>query len=786
MEFSHDYFENEVKEDFFVPSMIKRTWAAQLTVLDDVGRALKEHGMEYYAQWGTLLGAIRHRGYIPWDDDLDIGMKRADYNRFVENAADMLPEGYSVVSYKSSDNFRQMLCRIVNSDHYRFDDEFMTKFSGLPFAVGMDIFPLDFLTDDEEYEKERHHRTYLAQSLLDLIEKDGRAISDKEVQNGLKIVERFCDFHINKRADKNDIRRSLRELLEQIYGEVDEKDAKYITLYPIWFSNPDYKFPKEYFSQSVNVPFENITIPVPVGYEQVLLRNYGPSFMNPVRYGGAHNYPCYKNHIDVLREHFGYEWPRYEIDPDALLNSTAKSNAADSDADNADLSDPSVSFDSCVEQFLMALRQNHESLEYCQGLAIELGGLIESRFCEGTCSVGVLERYCEALYELSVTGQDNTAVLLDEFENTYREELSGRKLIVAVCCSRKDFENMIPVIEKYRNESDSGNGPGAEISRNVVKILPLQRIEIAPSMKSQKVVDEYEKNINFGKYFQSGFDGENNSEGECASGNVEIIREFDFAAKPDVIITDYGFDEYDLITSVPSDFYIKNLKRKCRHLVYVPPLYIKRADINDERLMINLEEIVRTPGVILSDEVVLGSEELKDAFIEILTGLCRKSEDMICEHFAGKISVIEGCRSVKCCDADGDTGAVSLCADDEKNKDGHEFKKILYYIGISEFATCGDKALEKFKSSMEVFELNKDKLKVIVVTEEGLEETLDEKIRKELTDIIAKAEFAEQIREADLSVVSQCCAYYGAPSNLANEFAVRNKPVMLRNIDILA
>ena len=66
--------------------MMKRAWAAQLEVLQRIDEVCGKYNIEYFANWGTLLGAIRHKGYIPWDDDLDIGMKRMDYERFLKIA----------------------------------------------------------------------------------------------------------------------------------------------------------------------------------------------------------------------------------------------------------------------------------------------------------------------------------------------------------------------------------------------------------------------------------------------------------------------------------------------------------------------------------------------------------------------------------------------------------------------------------------------------------------------------------------------------------------------------
>ena len=64
---------------------MKCCWMAQLNVLENIDRICQKHNIQYQAEWGTLLGTVRHGGFIPWDDDMDISMKRPDYNKFLKN-----------------------------------------------------------------------------------------------------------------------------------------------------------------------------------------------------------------------------------------------------------------------------------------------------------------------------------------------------------------------------------------------------------------------------------------------------------------------------------------------------------------------------------------------------------------------------------------------------------------------------------------------------------------------------------------------------------------------------
>ena len=100
MQFEREFFYDEVRDGFYIPGMMKRLWGAELTILSEVDRICKKHEIPYYADGGTLLGAVRDGQFIPWDDDIDIMMLREDYNRFVQVVQQELPEEMSLYSFE--------------------------------------------------------------------------------------------------------------------------------------------------------------------------------------------------------------------------------------------------------------------------------------------------------------------------------------------------------------------------------------------------------------------------------------------------------------------------------------------------------------------------------------------------------------------------------------------------------------------------------------------------------------------------------------------------------------
>ena len=84
MNIPEGYLNGEIRDGFYVESTMKKAWAAEIEVLNEVDRICRQYDIQYFADWGTLLGTIRHKGFVPWDDDMDITMKREDYTRFCQ------------------------------------------------------------------------------------------------------------------------------------------------------------------------------------------------------------------------------------------------------------------------------------------------------------------------------------------------------------------------------------------------------------------------------------------------------------------------------------------------------------------------------------------------------------------------------------------------------------------------------------------------------------------------------------------------------------------------------
>lgn len=299
MKFDSSYFQGEVREDFYIKPMMKKAWAAQLKVLEEIDKICKRHNIEYYAEWGTLLGAVRHHGYIPWDDDLDIGMTRPNYVRFLSVAQKELPEGYQVMNVMNNPSHKELLTRVVNSPAINTDPKFLNEFYGCPYVIGIDIFPSDYLPKSKQEET-------IQLALLAAVNRLGRewnnsnseeCLSEDEKWDCVREIEEYCNY---KFTDDMPIQQQLLILSDRICAMYWDTDADEITLMTMLTGDSSYRLPVSCYESFIEVPFENTTIPIPVGYEKILILRYGKDYMTPVKAWGTHTYPYFKDQQQIL------------------------------------------------------------------------------------------------------------------------------------------------------------------------------------------------------------------------------------------------------------------------------------------------------------------------------------------------------------------------------------------------------------------------------------------------------------------------------------------------------
>ena len=302
-----EFFREEEKCGYTVSAEMKKVWAVALDLLNEFDKVCRENNLNYFIAYGTLLGAIRHGGFIPWDDDVDLVMPRNDYDRLCAMADENFRPPYFFQTEKTDPGFSRPFARLRNSETTAFQKIEDYKKISYNQGIFIDIFPMDSFPDAESDQKRfkeelmKAKRRMLRFSRFTTRSKRQEAHS---VGDHMKNMVKGCSSLLTRR-----LLRTFRignpfvaefEKLEQRYrGTMTDSCCV-----PFFF-NPQRQiiWKKSCFNGTVSAAFEMLTVPAPSGYEEILSTCYGnwqvPERKNTVHgdvfFDADHSYRDYLN-----------------------------------------------------------------------------------------------------------------------------------------------------------------------------------------------------------------------------------------------------------------------------------------------------------------------------------------------------------------------------------------------------------------------------------------------------------------------------------------------------------
>lgn len=268
-----------------ITSDLKELQQIELGILLDVADFCFSNGLRFYLSEGTLLGAVRHHGFIPWDDDIDIAMPRDDYERFLKIAPDGLSGKYEIQHYSTIENcwFSITKVRLI-TDMAKFRQEnvaHLTKNNG-PL---IDIFPLDSVPKKQGFRQNMNRRWIGIYKYL-LLYKSG-AYRPPLVKKSASFMQK-AKAKLRKVAIKALMPfvtlNSLQKKLNKRYQRFNSNENTYLVNWGSWYALRRETFNASDYSEPVLMPFEGHELPVPCGYDSVLTTIYGDYMTPPPQY----------------------------------------------------------------------------------------------------------------------------------------------------------------------------------------------------------------------------------------------------------------------------------------------------------------------------------------------------------------------------------------------------------------------------------------------------------------------------------------------------------------------
>ena len=260
------YLENFVDNFYFPDEHMGRVKAIQqvlMAYLLEVDRICKKHDIQWYLGGGTLLGAARHKGFIPWDDDVDIMMLREDYDKFLEVAAAELPDGMTLSDPKKDKYYNYCYAKLRLEDTV-FATDFSKHHKGMSNGFAFDIFCHDKTANSKIGQKLHSQLTLFWLAMVFNKWNHRRVYNGKKVQSA---ISNFC---------KNifPLRFSMRMLLFTLEMFKHKKNAKY--LYDgMGKSVHKGGFDRTFLDDEIRVDFCGYKMPVPAKYTEYLTNHYG-------------------------------------------------------------------------------------------------------------------------------------------------------------------------------------------------------------------------------------------------------------------------------------------------------------------------------------------------------------------------------------------------------------------------------------------------------------------------------------------------------------------------------
>lgn len=283
IELPEHFLEEEVRCDYTVSQKQKKIWAVELDLLCEFMRVCEKYQLRWFISYGSLLGVIRHKGFIPWDNDIDLNMPRADFRKLCEVAEKEFAYPYFLQTpISEKGRYFTNMCKFCNSETTGASE--LEWLQGINGGMYLDVFILDDIPDDDREVQKlfdyKHHLTHLCRFLSPYPRKD----------KGLGIVKNWVWTLLWKTKYHECKGDGIYQMIDNRFGSNIGKGYRRMCAIEQTFER-SIRFDKKAWTHTLWMDFEFIKVPVPNGYDEILEDHY-PNYMQlpPIEKRVNHEY----------------------------------------------------------------------------------------------------------------------------------------------------------------------------------------------------------------------------------------------------------------------------------------------------------------------------------------------------------------------------------------------------------------------------------------------------------------------------------------------------------------
>ena len=275
IELPEHFLDEETRDGYTISPLMKKVWAVEIDLLFEFVRICDKYGLKWYMGGGSMLGTVRHKGYIPWDDDIDLNLFRKDYDKFCEVARQELKSPYFFTDGTADKGVFRAYAQIYNSDTTCIMANSVCVKRSFNQGISIDIFPIDNVPEAEDerkkftdaIEKKCSFCRWLYGHNGIYIPKTGEGFIRRTKHFAASVVARIVWPFLHKKCAD-----TLFSLMRKYESDNSGKLIADLSMPPFLRRR---LWERAWYAETVEMPFEWFIVNVPCGYDNWLTNHYG-------------------------------------------------------------------------------------------------------------------------------------------------------------------------------------------------------------------------------------------------------------------------------------------------------------------------------------------------------------------------------------------------------------------------------------------------------------------------------------------------------------------------------